>query len=667
MAALPATNAFTISASQAAGSTGDKGLMRTESLRNPNITVQFAKEVIDFSSQYGTETSISYTARNLAGGANIFPSYGDFTQACVFRTYGPWWKKAPSARKPFERTPKTFLSDDYIEITFATKVYPIKLDIYETYNPGAIVRILACDMNVGTDVDTGLSVCQWVTLWQGRPEESTRQSRIFSPPLKQCPFPTELLRLELCHDLAPYYTDLDCVQLHGTTEPVTNFSCVRLHSEQFYVKDGDGVNVMSTMTGALKDLSLEPNPKEFNTENQYVSKEIKQITREKDTGHEEIKNIKQTNNLDSVTYMQSDNGFFDLLPGEVIQIILSNMDLPGLCSMAQTCRLLRRHCCDSLQYIELNLQPHWTQVTDAVMYSLLKRCSHLQRLNLSWCKNPQLTINGVDAFMQFCGRELTCLYISTCKFVNNDCLMSVAQYCPNLRELDIDSCLQVDSTGFSQLKNLLQLQRLNLYRTYIDTMSLTAIIRSCPNLQHLNLGSCTCLHFMDDIADELGKNCRVMNGVYLVPDRFHDSKRKLKSLELWRSRSISHEGLLRIYTNCRDLEEIDLGWCTELKSRTSCFVELTQNCTKLKKLFLTANRTVCDEDLLAIAKHCKDMEQLDILGTREVSAFAAQRILENCKKLIMFDVSFCSGIDFPMMETWKKDFPHCEIKKSYQN
>ena len=43
-----------------------------------------ALEVTDFSSQYGSETSISYTASNLAGRGNIYPSYGDYTQACVF-------------------------------------------------------------------------------------------------------------------------------------------------------------------------------------------------------------------------------------------------------------------------------------------------------------------------------------------------------------------------------------------------------------------------------------------------------------------------------------------------------------------------------------------------------------------------------------------------------
>lgn len=49
-----------------------------------DIVVQFAKEVLDFSSQYGSETSISYAVPNIAGHSSIYPSYGDFTQACVF-------------------------------------------------------------------------------------------------------------------------------------------------------------------------------------------------------------------------------------------------------------------------------------------------------------------------------------------------------------------------------------------------------------------------------------------------------------------------------------------------------------------------------------------------------------------------------------------------------
>ena len=51
---------------------------------NMEPLAQYAADVSDFSSQYGSETSISYTACNLAGNVNIYPAYGDFTQACVF-------------------------------------------------------------------------------------------------------------------------------------------------------------------------------------------------------------------------------------------------------------------------------------------------------------------------------------------------------------------------------------------------------------------------------------------------------------------------------------------------------------------------------------------------------------------------------------------------------
>ena len=44
---------------------------------------QFAAEVVNFSSQYGTQGSGSYTASNLAGELRIYDSYGDRTEAFV--------------------------------------------------------------------------------------------------------------------------------------------------------------------------------------------------------------------------------------------------------------------------------------------------------------------------------------------------------------------------------------------------------------------------------------------------------------------------------------------------------------------------------------------------------------------------------------------------------
>lgn len=109
--------------------------------------VQYAKEVLDFSSHYGSENSMSYTMWNLAGVPNVYPSSGDFTQTAVFRTYGTWWEFCPSARLPFTRTPPNFHSQDYVELAFEEPVYPTAVHVLETYHPGSVVKILACSAN----------------------------------------------------------------------------------------------------------------------------------------------------------------------------------------------------------------------------------------------------------------------------------------------------------------------------------------------------------------------------------------------------------------------------------------------------------------------------------------------------------------------------------------
>lgn len=67
----------------------------------------------------------------------------------------------------------------------------------------------------------------------------------------------------------------------------------------------------------------------------------------------------------------------------------------------------------------------------------------------------------------------------------------------------------------------------------------------------------------------------------------------------------------------RMLEELDLGWCPTLQSSTGCFQNLARGLPRLRKLFLTANRTVCDSDIEALATCCPSLQHLDILGKVE--------------------------------------------------
>ena len=105
----------------------------------------FVSEIADFSTQYGKEQSKSYTVANLRAGPNHYPRYGDFLESCVMRTYGPWWNILSSnIRVPISVQP-LFISQDFIEVIFETKLIVESVIVYETYHPGSVCALYAFD------------------------------------------------------------------------------------------------------------------------------------------------------------------------------------------------------------------------------------------------------------------------------------------------------------------------------------------------------------------------------------------------------------------------------------------------------------------------------------------------------------------------------------------
>ncbi|XP_015236302.1 PREDICTED: F-box/LRR-repeat protein 4 isoform X2 [Cyprinodon variegatus] len=564
---------------------------------------QYAKEVLDFSSHYGSENSMSYTMWNLAGVPNVYPSSGDFTQTAVFRAYGKWWEQCSSAPLPFRRTPDSFHSQDYIELGFEEPVYPTAVEVFETYYPGAIVQILACShnpfsQNPPTDV-------RWEVLWSGEPTKAlTPQARQFSPKIKHINFPTNLLRLEVNSSLLDYYTELDAVILRGVKErPMLALYKMPLID----ISDlSDSEDELCDVGGAFKHGG---DGKQHRTA----------------------------------------NGYFDRLPYELIQLILSHLTLPDLCRLAQSCKLLHQHCCDPLQYTQLSLQPYWARLSDASLGHLQSRCTLLQRLNLSWTGNRgALTLTGFSSFMKARGLSLVCLELSCCHFLNEPCLEVIAQSCPRLQELNLSSCDRLHPQAFTHISKLVHLRRLVLYRTKIEQTAILSILTFCPDIRHLNLGSCVRIEDYDVVASMLASRSR-----------------SLLSLDLWRCRNLTDRGLAELVTGCRMLEELDLGWCPTLQSSSGCFQQLARSLPRLRKLFLTANRTVCDSDIEELANCCPSLQHLDILGTRLVSAASLKKLLQSCPGLVLLDVSFCSQIETRVVQELSNLFPNVAIKKSF--
>ncbi|PSN29548.1 F-box/LRR-repeat protein 4, partial [Blattella germanica] len=458
--------------------------------REPVFLEQYVQDVVGFSSQYGSDISISYTAYNITGKPSKFPDYGDFPQAFVMRTYGNWWNEAPSRTRQFmPQSLGKIKSQDFIDLQFEEDVYPFRVSVYETYNPGSVVRIWASTTDRG-----------WQLLWEGEPQRVGHTPRVFSP----IDIPNSIVN----------FLDQELPQLLNGTEDLAQTSSTKSEG-------------------------------------------------------------------------------FDCLPNETVLKIFGYLSLQTLCRCAQVNRRFRELATDSLLYTELNLKVYWYCITNKSLYYLSKRCQFLQKLDMSWCGDfMQITPDNFINFIEECGSQLTHLRLNSCKFVDNSCILKVAENCNNLKELGLRNCQGIGEYGYRHLSRLKNLQYLDLYRTLVDLLSLKAILKQSQNLKHINMGSCVHISSMDDIALTLA--------MY---------NKELVSVDFWKTYSLTPVGV-RALRKCKKLEEVDLGVGAPGDSLNS----LASGCPRLRKLFLAALRGVTDRDLEPFIEHCPLLEQVDLLG-----------------------------------------------------
>jgi hypothetical protein len=92
-----------------------------------------------------------------------------------------------------------------IELTYATAVLPREVNVIESYQGGAVVRIEARDPTTG----------DWTELWSGRDPSPPDRIATFGPELEPVGFPTDAVRVTLDTDLVSGFNEIDAVELVG--------------------------------------------------------------------------------------------------------------------------------------------------------------------------------------------------------------------------------------------------------------------------------------------------------------------------------------------------------------------------------------------------------------------------------------------------------------------
>ncbi|XP_071555665.1 F-box/LRR-repeat protein 4-like [Temnothorax nylanderi] len=592
-----------------------------------------------------------HTVDYISGAPTNFPKYGDFPKTFIARSYGfdisiSSWRANVLYDLPCIKLAETDVRKiNCIEFEFHEHVYPIRVSIYEVYNPGNIIKIWARD-----------SQSKWFPLWEGSPQIVPPTSRLFSPPLQSCNFKTNRLRLEFKHSVFDY-TKLDAVMLIGTSElilprnPAESLTDLFKRINCMYSRHEDDHNLTADYENAHLDITHLQN--NFPDHCIICKSDVGKIFHKYHLGYKKasilfwkIYHIPDVQEILPITrrylhrllnyyyakFMDKSKELspFSTLPDEVILEILKHLDLKTLCRMNQVNRRFYNLTLDSRLYTRLNMRniscPTYIQ---NIFCYFTPRCKYLQQLDVTLCN-----LSFPATFLQFlenCGRHLTHLRLRGCVGVDHDFVLKISEICKNLKVLDLP-CYQEPEDNY--LENLKNLKYLKLDSTiYMGVQSFCKMLQNKKWMRKLDVHVRFCPSMnLDSVAMELKKSCpdlEIINleGNYVISQGINaltDRKNLRKKIEI----QIVDDSLNILLFSCQLLEELHLYFPTILTDRN---LKLLTECKNLKHLHL--------EDV--------DFETPDKFSI----------IIEQCPKL----QKFClleSNVSPNLIDQWKESHPH---------
>ncbi|XP_071634993.1 F-box/LRR-repeat protein 4-like [Temnothorax longispinosus] len=578
----------------------------------------------------------------IRGAPTKFPKYGDFSETFIMRTYdfdislSTWPVPFDFNRRSYEKDIKHI---NHLEIEFHEAVYPIRVSIYEVYNPGNIIKIWAQDS----------SNDRWILLWDGLPQIVPPISRLFSPPLQLCNFKTNILKLEFKHSIFDY-TKLDAVMLIGTSElilprnPEESLTDLLKRLNCMYSHHEDVHNLTANYKKA--HLDIDHLQKNFPEHCIICKSDVENSFHKNNFGNEKtsalLRNVipDYMNRIDESKELSPDS--FSALSDEVILEILKHLDLKTLCLMNQVNKRFNDLTRDPLLYTRLSMR---NICCPTYFYNVLcyftPRCKYLQQLDLTLCN---FSSSHFVQFLENCGRHLTHLRFKGIESHDNDVLLKISEICKNLKELElVELAVIVGNKRLSCLENLDSLEKLALYSPGIETQCLCKILQKNKRMRELTL---RCHLYskerfpVDTVAIELGNSCRDLQKISLYDD----------------TDGITSKGINAL-ADCKNLRIVDLGQPIDYPRvhLDDSLSRLLSSCQLLEEIYL--NSIVLTDRNLKLLAECKNLKRLHLEDVEFVTPDNVSIILEQCPKLQQL---ILQGHDISpyLISQWKKSHPH---------
>ncbi|XP_071572455.1 F-box/LRR-repeat protein 4-like [Temnothorax nylanderi] len=547
----------------------------------------------------------------------------------------------------------------YIDIEFHEAVYPIRVCIYEIYNPGSIIQICAQD----TDNK------EWIQLWNESSHIVPPTSRLFSPPLSHpCNFKTKMLRLIFKQYSSPaFYTKLDAVMLIGTSDlilpknPNESLSNLLKRINSMYTPHHEEVhNLTADLKSAHLDVvHLQRNFPEYcviykseirrinykiNLKHKKASQEVipgyVQPFGQKYSRHILLKsysNYAKRMKLFSDEPKELSRSSLSELPNEILLKIFRNLDFTTFYHVKElNNRRFNNLLEDPELYTRLNMRNIYLTDMHILFRGFTFRCKYLRRLDLT---GSNFDVNDLINFLANCGRRLTHLRFNGCESVDSRVLLKVSEICKNLKELDLNDCSRIDDEGFSYLERLSGLEHLSLCYTCIKTQHLCKILQKNQQIRELHLSPRPAVTNIDVI------------NVDAVVIELRNSCPNLEVIDLSSAFSLTSQDLNAL-ADCKNLRKVrfSLYECTD-----DGLDRLLSSCQHLEEIFL--HYIVLTDRNLELLAQCKNLKKLYLLNVIYDRPDKYSVIFKQCSKLQDFYLIFCPISD-DLVNEWKKKYPY---------
>lgn len=258
---------------------------------------------------------------------------------------------------------------------------------------------------------------------------------------------------------------------------------------------------------------------------------------------------------------------------------------------------------------------------------------------LSLAECPQVTEEALLALIAETGKNLVTFVVPSNERITDRTIQALAQYCPQLQELEICSCPNITDAGLSALVPICHsLTFLSADGCSFSSVSFNALSKSIGS-QLLNLSISECNGLCDAHIEQITARSSCLEELNISQSSLLTNQTlvcigkclaKLQCLKVSMCDLFDYVGFAAVAGGCPNLTTLDVAFCEGFNN--DCLHEIATHCPDLSDLYISDIPAITNKGIGYLAHYNTQLKYIDITCT-SVTETAVIQLIHCCKSL----------------------------------